>query len=423
MKQQQVETHIKDVNDRLAAIEQQRSIDEKIEKTNDYVRELSVKFSRLEGASGVVAIIFVVVSGLGLWKIYQYQEFVAAREEVYELLVSQIREQTSDAINKLSVTGRTQEDKDRINDLVQLQRRLLDLDVNSNSFIAIRELILALEHFIVDGNKNDADKILKSLETRYRRDDFVLSRVLTLRASIEISRDRNKFSQEVKNNLLTAIRIDSTVGLAYNNLGILSSNAARQKLIVQNLTDAIDLMKEADIYYSTAANLNPSALGAFKYINNKTWSNLLLFKEYLDHSKGSPSDKQDLDELLSYFRNDNVEEFFKNSLDQIEGYQKLSPELINVSYAMETIAQLLCVQAQYVHSQGNTIDAYELLLKAVEQFESAIDKGLYLHVDTFGKAIEQFDDDPLHTLIKGDDKYKEPIHRKIKVWYEKQGRN
>lgn len=418
MTEHQVDSRISEINTKLDALEQQRNLNEKLEKTRDLVQDMRDRVSRMEGAVGFVTLIFVVLSGLGAWKLYQYDKFEAARDKVYELLVSQIQEQTSDAINKLSVTAGTVEDKERVIGLVKMQQRLTDLEISSDSFIAVRDLIKALEFFIVDGQDERADEKLKMLESRHT-DKFMLSRIYVLRALIQISRNRNGVSEDTKKWLTRAIEMDSTLAPAFNGLGIQKSNEAQAQLRLEtpDLKAAIELMRQAEIYYSIAARLHYSALGTIKYFNNRTWSNLLLLKAYLDHHHGKPEGQEYLTELLRFFGKNNEVDFLADSLKELETYEAGLPPHLRLSYVDETKAQLRCVYAQYLRLQGDESAAAEQLLQAQKLFESAIDKGVYLYLGTADKAIEAFDDDPLHTIVKGN----KHIHNRIKEWFRKQG--
>ena len=413
MKQQRLENRVDEISARLNAVEQYRNADEKSKRPDSQTQEIIIKISRLEGAVSVVAIVFVLVSGLGLWKLYQYQNFVAARDEVYELLVNQLRERTSNAINKLTITGNTQEQKTRINELVGLKRSLVTLRVNTQSFVGTSDLIVGLERIVPDEKLDDATIVLKSLESRFPRDEYIRSRVLTLLALIEIARHREDFLPEVKKSLLEAIRLDSTVALACNAVGIQTTNQAKVEINKGKLEEATLLMKEADIYYGMAADLDTSVLGIYRYINNKIWGNLLLFNAYL--KRAQPLDnihrRNALDDILNYLKNKNADEFFDDVKDQLETYKILSPGL---PVAIETEAQYLCVKAQYSLLYDMKLDPDKLLEQAVDLFLQVIDKGLYLWVRTPDEAIEQFRNNPLHKPIVESEKYRNIIYDRIK---------
>jgi hypothetical protein len=393
-----------------------RQADEKLEKLEDQFRRLETELSVLKGALSVLGLILTVVTGLGGWRLYESRKFEAARSDVYANLVSQLREQTSDAVNKLTVTEGPPDQKRRIEELTKLNQALTNLKIVDEKLSNTGELVRALKHLVIENNRKAALNTIASLANMTSADPFIRARAITLRELILISANRNEPPATSRKNLLEAIRLDGTVALAFNGLGIVSTADARRMLSAGNLEQAMRLMDEAAIEYKMAADLDSSSLGTYKGVNNRIWSVLLIIKWCLERG---PRERAALDQYLSRNNYRDLDAFFDGAEDQLQQYEPLSPDL---PVASETTAQILFVRALSNRSRGNHGDSDAMIRKGFETFLKAIDGGLYRRVATREAAKTQFDEDYLHSDIARNPDYadvKRKIHERIDDWYSK----
>jgi hypothetical protein len=392
MSKQELQSPIDEVTSRLSVVEQQKA-DERIEKLDCQFRELSNKLSELKGLMSAVGLVFLLITALGLWRIYKNDEIDAHRAEFNELLIKQVQAQTADTIDKLTVTEVSQEQSRRIVELGDNVQRLVNIDVGGKRFEGIRELVEALKYLNQRQNRStEALNIVESLSSKYPDDPFINSRALTLRALILISFRKTSPPVDLKDDLENAIRLDSTNAGAFNALGISIAGEAVSKVQKGEFALANSLMKEALIDFKMAASLDPSSIGTYKYVNNKTVCNLLLFRAFMMKDGFESSHIPDLLRTLNY---KDADEFFAESRQELETYKGIAPTF---PAALETIAQSRFLEAEYKRykNKGQDKDADNLEKEGVETFVEAIDKGLYRRVRTEGEAVEQFNTDYLH---------------------------
>jgi hypothetical protein len=410
-KQQELKNQIDDISARLSVVENHK-VDEKIEKLDSQIRDINSRFSELKGIISVVGLIFTVIGIFGGWNLIKYNKFEASREDVYALLVSQIRWRTATAIDMFKVTEDSDEQRIRIKDLVQLQQRLNNLNITNDQFVSNKPLVEALRLIVQKNDLEAAKNELDTLRNTHTEDTFVISRALTLLAAIEIAKHRETTSETLKGEfVLAAIKRDGTNALAFNILGIICTNQATEKMKTNSAPEEVrKLLVQADMGYKMALDLAPSSSGANKYINNRIWSQLNLVKWHLDHNLP-------LDDVLTDFNYSDTKTYFQGSRNQLILYTSLaaaaSPAMI------ETEAQSMLVEAQYERLKGNKAEANGLSEKAVTTFLMAIEKGLYKRVETSAEAQLQFKKNFLHTTLINEPKYMEKINDGIKDWFAK----
>lgn len=385
----------------------------------DQIRKLEDKLTFLQGALSVLGIVVTIVGGLGVWRMYEYSKFEAARDEVYASLVSQFREQTSSAINKLTVTEGSDDQKTRIAALATLHESLVKLKITNKDFSNTGELVTALKRLVIENKELEARTIVADLANNANTDPFIKARAIALRELILIAANRNDPPANSRKELLKAIDLDGTVALAFNGLGIVSTADAKQRLSVGNLDEAMKLMDDAETQYGMAAELDASALGTYKAVNNRIWSLIVLSKWCLERG---PKERSRLDEYLRGKGYESVEVFFTRARAELLRYESLAPDL---PVALETTAQISFVRSLYIRSRGDIRQADLIIRDGHQTFLKAIGRGLYRRVSNKETAKNQFDGDPLHSAITRDPPYaalKQQIHDRIDAWYSENDR-
>lgn len=398
---------------RLDVIEQQQKVDDKIEKLNNRDRDLSNKVSELKGLISAVSFVFLLMTFLGLGKIYQYEKLEASSQEINKLLIKQIEAQTADAIDKLNVTEVSDEQKRRIIELDENIESLLEIKVSSKRFKGIIEIVEVLKKLVLEQDEEEALKKVSKLPDKYL-DHFVRSRALTLRSVMRIALNRSYPPDEVKKDLLEAIRLDSSNAGAFNGLGIRTVSEAVGELNKDEFEHAKDLMKKATENFKMAAALNPSSSGTYKSLNNKTWGSLLLFRAFLLKGGTESEDLRDLLRSLNYI---DAETFFDESRKELRAFEYIAP---TIPAALETIAQSMFLEAEYKRTTNQNTNS---LKDGAMIFAEAINHGLYRKVPSETEAIEQFNKDYLHEyFIQQEPGLATDLRDKIKDWYKRNKR-
>ena len=385
----------------------------KIDATEKDTKDLIGKVSGIEGQLKTITIVFslaslffILVGTVGGFKIFQFENIKATREGTNNLLVNQVEQKTSDVINKFNITKSSDLEKTEVKNLIELANILDNLDIKDEHFQGIKKLHEVLTQVVIEENMDKAWITAKEGINKFPNDDFVLSRLKTFYAIIPIAEDRNNtYGEDKEDSLREAIKLDSTNALAQNNLGIVLANKARhiiindvnEELVVseQQFNEMINLIKEANLHFEVASLLNPSSIGKLKYVNNKTWCDLIKLR-YILNTEGIESPK--IAKFLQENNYTNIQEFFKDSSIPIELYEAST----NFPNPPETLAQILWLQAEYMrksktHSEE---DITKLENAGAKKFEEAIKRKIHNRVKTKEEASKQFEEDYLHQYIK-----------------------
>jgi hypothetical protein len=269
---------------------------------------------------------------------------------------------------------------------------------------------------VIDNNRPEALTIVRSLSNKATNDPFVRARAITLRELILIGANRNEPPADSRKHLREAIWLDGTVALAFNGLGIVATADAKKMLETGNLEKAMNSMDEAEIEFEMAADLDASAVGTYRTVNNRIFGLLLLTKWSLERGAGQRSKVEAYLKTKDY---ETLDAFFARTWAELLQYEPLAPEL---PVALETMAQISFVRSLYIRSKGDSRLADEIIRDGHETFLNAIDGGLYRGVGTKEAAKSQFDRDFLHTPIVDNPEYKtlkDQIHQRIDDWYLK----
>jgi hypothetical protein len=376
----------------------------KIEALENDTKDLAKTVHSIEGGLSYITIAFAIVSIFfafgsifGFYRIYQYETFKASTEGINQLLVKQIENQTRVVINRLNISKSSDQEREDVENLKQLTEFLDELKPNDKKFDGTKALVNILYEIVVEENMEEALKVSKETMNRFPDNKFVLSRAETLYALIPIAEDRNKPSDDEKESRLRdAIKIDNTNAGAFNSLGItVTAKTLKNTLLTEkNFNDGYKLMKEATLNFEIASLLNPSATGKLKYINNKTFCNLLLLK-YLLKEEGVNS--PNITRLLQDNNYTTMEEFFEDSSIGLRLYE----EYTDFPNPPETLAQLLWLQAEYERKSQRYAekDITDLENQGARKFEAAIRRQIYNRVKTRTDAVDQFNSDYLHEYI------------------------
>jgi len=385
-------------------------------KSNDLekrIHELEVKVATLQGILSVVSLIFILVSGLGGWKIYKYERFTAVGSEALTVMTNAFADKAGSAINRLTVVEEPDEQKRMINVLVDMQNRLKNAGEKGDHFDRLCSLVESLRLLVIDNDSEESYKLLEKLEGEAADDTFVRARALALEGLICISHDRGAPPAEVKATLELAAHLDGTVALAFNGLGIMSALDAQEAIKSDRQSEAMGHMNLAMFRFKTAADLDPSAIGVYKYLNNLVWGRLLVFRWYLDG-------KISQIEMLRFVEASDCSSFFSQCQGHIQEYMSLAPDL---PVAYETRSQMEAVRSDYCLRQGAEGLANALLSNAFKDYKTAVEKNLCRRVVAGADAaIEQFHKDPLLKPLSLHPDYGGKLEEAIRKWYASQRR-
>lgn len=386
---------------------------ETLEKENiDLLKQVTAVETRQTTISYIfaaISLIFVAVSLGGYLKIYQLDNFTDSRAGTNKLLINLMEQKSANLLNKLNITGSSDEEVKEIKELEEFVGILEKLEVQDEKFNELKFLIEPLSLIVLRNNLPEALNKTKQAISHNPK-PFVKSRLLTLSVVILVAQARNE--QISKFHVLdNAIELDKTNALAFNTLAILQANKARDSIVKKGVkkdekseihveptkyNETSNIFREAALNFEMSASLNQSAVGYWKYSNNRTWVNLIRLRYIINTEKIEGSSK--IEEFLKDNKYQSIEQFFKEIITPLEQYE-INTKFPNPS---ETLAQIYWLEAEYKRKTNkfSPEEITELEDKGQKKFEIALNRQLYNRTTSKNESEIQFKEDYLHKYIE-----------------------
>jgi hypothetical protein len=378
-----------------------KNSEKRLERLEEKIGEFANKLSWAMGAFSLATVVAIAVASFALAKIGEINNLRASNDSLNELLVKQIEIHTGKAINQFNIVKASDQEKLDIVELKKLAAGMERLEYRGDKLKGMEDLVDVLDLIVLQNKVVEASDKLQVILNENPKPGFIQSRARTLDHLIMIAANRNSPPLDMKKaNLQAAILADNTNAGAFNALGIVIANESRTNFVEKgDPAGAINLMKQAIVYFNVAAALNSSSIGKFKAMNNTIWVHLTVLRGLM--LKNGP-DSDEVKGFLTDINYRSAADFFESSIKELDVYENST----NLPAPLETIAQLMFAQAEYLRASKFTAGdaaqiakADELEAQGADKFEKAVDRGLCNRVKNPEEAVSQFRKDYLHQSI------------------------
>jgi hypothetical protein len=384
---------------------------------------------RLATLQGVAVVLFAVLSGVAVYYIDRYQteaerkrlaveQHRQTEEGSHEVLIDFFQDKFGDTLDRISLFAPTEEDRTMVTELDELRQKLSRLVGASEKFGALSELTNALKLIVNEGKGEEASAQLDKKALAVSRNRFIASRALLLQAMTLIqAADRVCNDPERIQGLLNgAIQRDSRVTAAFNLLGVCLAEESRALMSERpdEWQRSGELIQAALRNNELAYQFTPTQWSRARLLNNRVWEKSEFLLAALTQNR--------LNESLPWTGNKTMQEFFSQSVSDIEECQMLDPR--QASY-METLAELHGLECAFYRSPYHKDDlkAEEAYEKMRQALTGAINKGLLRKMSGPGEAERYFNDDSLLAPLFADPEIPATLDPSIKALIERRTRS
>lgn len=370
--------------------QEQRGTTEQLQRES---HNLAVRLGVLQGMASVL---LAVAGGVAVYYVDRYHTEVTqvrqtntVQAEGYEVLVDQLQVKFGDTLDRISLFAPTGEDKVMVTELDEMRQRLGRLNVASERFDSLSELINALKLIVNEGKGKEASAQLDKKALTVSKDRFVASRALVLQAITLIQTSQLcKDPEGIKALISGAIQRDSGVAAAFNLMGVCLVEESKTLMSKQpeRWRASGELMQAALRNNELAYQLKPTPWSRARLLNNRVWG----ISEFLMAALAQGR----LNESLGWTGYASMDELLEQSIKDLEECQMLEQE--QPAY-LETLTELHGLECAFYRSPSHKDErkAEEALEKMIKALTGAINKGLLRKMSETNEAERYFSEDSL----------------------------
>lgn len=412
-----IKTEIDEIEIRLKNLEEREDPNAELEKLHTKQEKFSKKLNGLTAAPLLLTILLVILNLYVGFRWFQAEKSLETIQKAADISKKMAQEpwlglfeekikQTLDRVSFFEPADA--QHTSRLEKLKKMKSELSELGLTDEAFNFRAQLVDVIDT-VVQGDKQKTDQALDALarSTTDGKDNFVNARVLTLQAIalVRAHPDRRCLNPEAKSLVEEAIEKDREISAAYN---ILASCIAAQTIEKVKKPDERDPaiaqeMQKAINYFELSYSLSPTNWSRSRTMNNKVYNSSL----FLLHTLG----KDDIrNKYLLINGHKDINEFFIDSINQMEFCKKLSP---NLTVWRETQAELYGLQYRYFQNVNHE-KAKDALQKEREQYLEAIGLGLFKRRSYETAMVEFKGDELLSDVLKNDPEIERAIRNSLR---------
>jgi len=357
--------------------EDDSDVKELISKTNKLEKKIIRYFSYTMGVLSVL-IIFEI------WRYFEVNNIEKINSGISTFLIEILRDQTSEAVNRLTVFAGTEEQEVMLTELIDLRDDLDKLEPMSKDYKRLNELIGIIEVGFKDNNKERAIDLANRLISDSEKDPYINSHAVVIKSLLTFWKTYREPNMAIVSDLKKAVGKNGNIAVAFILLGIMSVYEAVDSVESGNLFMADSIFKRSFNELELASKLDASKLGTYKFLNNRVWARTAFTNALLNSLPYS--------EIEGIMSTNPPDKLFDESMSEIYLYSQLIPERF---MGMETEAQTLSVKAAFFGKANSIKERDYFAKKAKECLINAINKGLAEKIGTKDEAKEDLETDPL----------------------------
>jgi hypothetical protein len=394
------------VEQRLRELEHQK-VAEQTDSLKKSHEDLAAKVNELKGSVGNVGLVFsgvslvlALVAFVGIFDVLKYRNVEDARANAHAVLTVLFEDKLASTIDRVSFVDRKDDRHEyKIEQLIEMRDQLRSLGVTGDKFEARSELAWAVK-LVADDKPDEALGKLEQVRKKTESTDrFVNARAYTMQAMIRVRKNYPKCDPSLKDMAERAIKKDNEVAAAFNILGLCSTVEAENHLSLKEgavpTDDAVRkgtrAMRDAQNYNELSFTLNPTAWAKSRYLNNRVWESAKFILAALGNDDL-------IGKYLSGIGYGNIEEYFKDSFDQLDFCELISPRQTTW---WETRAELYGLQNAYYEGKYEVELARDALENQRGQVLLMIGKRHFSDRYT-DEALRSFQENPFLRKLRGD---------------------
>jgi hypothetical protein len=360
---------------------------------------------------GLLTGLVIIIGALGLLRYLNVVAFADVKQSVGSVLMAQLTSQSRQVIDRLTLYAQPQQQVKAINDLVDLRNLTDDVRPRDTEFRHISELVDILTVAFIDNDKPEALRLSDRLILQAQEGSFVNVRAHALRALFVFHRDWRNPERSILQDLQITIDKDGSIPIIFNLMGIMMAYEARAKVKAGDYDEAAGFFMDAMHHLSFGRNLDATAMGTHKLLNNRAWARMLFLNSFL--AVGCKI--SDIDVKMKLIGMNGADQLFVMSADDLRLDETVCP---GRSIGTETEAQMLSTKARYLRACGKIDRANHYRQRAVECLIRALEEGLagtvLAEATSLEGAIAKFWEDPLLHEIANHPASREKIETAIR---------